>query len=174
MEVITRKIVVKESYRLILSLFPNRGEICSKLVREKGRGSLDKCSVMEKAEEGGEEIPRKLKRRPTRRPDKERARLIEKICKAGGASWRRLIRIRVSFGLWFRLRVAGSHQEAAESQEMESWRREREREGEEESERGWNIANHRISILMLRGGAVVSVEGATRWRLWILYRRYSQ
>lgn len=76
----------------------------------------------------GEEIPRKLKRRPTRRPDKERARLIEKICKAGGASWRRLIRIRVSFGLWFRLRVAGSHQEAAENQEMESWRRERERE----------------------------------------------
>lgn len=128
MEVITRKIVVKESYRLILSLFPNRGEICSKLVREKGRGSLDKCSVMEKAEGGGEEIPRKLKRRPTRRPDKERARLIEKICKAGGASWRRLIRIRVSFGLWFRLRVAGSHQEAAESQEMESWRRERRRE----------------------------------------------
>ena len=41
----------------------------------------------------------------------------------------------------------------------------REREREEESERGWNIANHRISILMLRGGAVVSVEGATRWRL---------
>lgn len=55
MEVITRKIVVKlfkESYRLILSLFPNRGEICSKLVREKGRGSLDKCSMMEKAEGG--------------------------------------------------------------------------------------------------------------------------
>lgn len=66
-----------------------------------------------------EEIPRKLKRRPTHRPDKERARLIEKICKAEGASWRRLIRIRVSFGLWFRLRVAGSHQEAAENQEME-------------------------------------------------------
>lgn len=34
--------------------------------------------------ESTEEIPRKLKRRPTHRPDKERARLIEKICKAGG------------------------------------------------------------------------------------------
>lgn len=50
--------------------------------------------------------------------------------------------------------------------------RERERgEGKRESERitwrerdrGWNIANHRISILMLRGGAVVNVEGATWW-----------
>lgn len=110
---------------------------------------------------------------PDTRPDKERARLIEKICKAGGASRCRLIRIRVSFGLWFRLRVVGSHQEAAENQEMESrWKqrgRKRERKGVEEenrreSEQGWNIANHRISILMLRGGAVVSVEGAT-WRL---------
>lgn len=30
-----------------------------------------------------------------------------------------------------------------------------------ERDRGWNIANHRISILMLRGGAIVNVEGAT-------------
>lgn len=38
------------------------------------------------------------------------------------------------------------------------------REREWHSERrigGWNIANHRISILMLRGGAIVNVEGAT-------------
>lgn len=49
--------------------------------------------------------------------------------------------------------------------------REKDREIEErkritwqERDRGWNIANHRISILMLRGGAVVNVEGAT-WRL---------
>lgn len=30
---------------------------------------------------------------------------------------------------------------------------------------GWNIANHRISILMLRGGAVVNVGGCHSWRL---------
>lgn len=55
-----------------------------------------------------------------RRADKERARLIEKICKAGGASPRhRLIRIRVSFGLWFRLRVVGCHQEATGKPERE-------------------------------------------------------
>lgn len=34
-------------------------------------------------------------------------------------------------------------------------------EGSGERDRGWNIANHRISILMLRGGAIVNVEGAT-------------
>ena len=33
---------------------------------------------------GTEKIPRKLKRCPARPTDKERARLIEKICKAGG------------------------------------------------------------------------------------------
>lgn len=37
----------------------------------------------------------------------------------------------------------------------------REREWHSERDRGWNIANHRISILMLRGGAIVNVEGAT-------------
>lgn len=58
-----------------------------------------------------------------RRADKERARLIEKICKAGGASPRhRLIRIRVSFGLWFRLRVVGCHQEATGKPEREKER----------------------------------------------------
>lgn len=41
--------------------------------------------------------------------------------------------------------------------------RERERITWRERDRGWNIANHRISILMLRGGAVVNVEGATWW-----------
>lgn len=30
---------------------------------------------------------------------------------------------------------------------------------------GWNIANHRISILMLKGGAVVNVGGCHSWRL---------
>lgn len=58
-----------------------------------------------------------------RRANKEKARLIEKICKAGGASPRhRLIRIRVSFGLWFRLRVVGCHQEATEKPEREKER----------------------------------------------------
>lgn len=37
--------------------------------------------------------------------------------------------------------------------------RERKRVAQRERDRGWNIANHRISILMLRGG--VNVEGAT-------------
>lgn len=56
-----------------------------------------------------------------RRADKERARLIEKICKAGGdaSSPYRLIRIRVSFGLWFQLRVVGCHQEATGKLERE-------------------------------------------------------
>lgn len=39
--------------------------------------------------------------------------------------------------------------------------RERKRVAQRERDRGWNIANHRISILMLRGGAIVNVEGAT-------------
>lgn len=72
-----------------------------------------------------------------RRADKERARLIEKICKAGGASPRHhLIRIRVSFGLWFRLRVVGCHQEAAGKLERERERVQGNIENEAERERG--------------------------------------
>lgn len=91
----------------------------------------------------------------------------------------RLIRIRVSFGLWFRLRVVGCHQEATGKLEREKEtvrgntdrRRQRDVSREKESGTvrrgigGWNIANHRISILMLRGGAVVNVGGCHSWRL---------
>lgn len=73
-----------------------------------------------------------------------------------GASRYCLIRIRVSFGLWFWLRVVGCHQEAIGKRE-----RERKEDTRRERDRRWNIANHQISILMLRGGAVVNVEGAT-------------
>lgn len=69
--------------------------------------------------------------------------------------------------------MVGYHQEATGKPEREKERghgrantgqKETAREREWHSERGiggWNIANHRISILMLRGGAIVNVEGAT-------------
>lgn len=55
----------------------------------------------------------------------------------------------------------GRETSGTKRKENEETRRERKRVTRRERDRGWNIANHRISILMLRGGAVVNVEGAT-------------
>lgn len=55
----------------------------------------------------------------------------------------------------------GKHREQDKDEEMDRERGRERRVAWRERDRGWNIANHRISILMLRGGAVVNVEGAT-------------
>jgi len=106
-------------------------------VFRRGRGERRVASWGRKGHgRGGRENFRKIVASCDVEQDKERARLIEKICKTGGASPRhRLIRIRVSFGLWFRLRVVGCHQEATgkaeRAREASGHGRERETNGEE-------------------------------------------
>lgn len=77
-----------------------------------------------------------------RRADKERARLIEKICKAGGASPRhRLIRIRVSFRLMVSVKggwmPSGSHRETGK-RERERAQAGKHRQKETAREREWH------------------------------------
>jgi len=119
--------------RLAMHLSPYREEM-HRLMREGKRW------------QNGRENFRKIVAARDVGQDKERARLIEKICKAGGASPRhRLIRIRVSFGLWFRLRVVGCHQEATGKAEREREReraRERIRQG---TRRGWREEGRDVS-----------------------------
>lgn len=105
--------------------------------------NAERVTLRGKKERDDEQAPRDRKFSENcgglrRRADKERARLIEKICKAGGASPRhRLIRIRVSFGLWFRLRVVGCHQECHRGETRKNEReKDRDREGEREGMAG--------------------------------------